>query len=148
MLTAYLSSCPCEWKKKVSLTVFSWIDNYGFRFRSPASMVLGLNLNLIRDKCWRVLHHEWVSLYHVLLPLLFHILSSVAHFVLQTRPIVFHRGQGLENDRKACGLLLFPLCQPVLSHFQIKQLILLQHLSEGADDKSNSMKVVPGKPGK
>lgn len=70
------------------LTVLSWVSSCNFGFRTPSLMVPCLDLNLIGYEGWSAFHHKWVSFNDVLLPFIFHILSPVAHPVLQTRSIV------------------------------------------------------------
>lgn len=76
--------------KNVLLTVLSWVSSCDSGLRTPSLMVSSLDLNLIGHKGWSVLHHEWVSFNDVLLPVLFHILSPVAHLVFQTWSIVLN----------------------------------------------------------
>lgn len=67
---------------------------------APTLMVPGLDLDLVGHKSGRVLHHEGVSLHHVLPPVLLHILPPVAHLVLQPGPVVLHGEQWLHNGRR------------------------------------------------
>lgn len=70
------------------LTILSRVRGYYFGVRAPAGVVLGLNFDFVKDERRRVLNNKRMPLLDVLHPV-FGSLSSVAHFILQTRSIVF-----------------------------------------------------------
>lgn len=53
-------------------------------------MVPGLDLDLVGHEGGRVLHHKRVSLHHVFLPVLLHVLSPVTHLILQPGTVVLN----------------------------------------------------------
>lgn len=98
-----ISTAQTQWRLFL-LTILSWVSRYYFGVRTPACVVPGLNFDLVKDERRGVFNHKQVPLHHVLHPVLSGALSSVAYFVLQTRPVVFNRWQWLWQEYERAQL--------------------------------------------
>lgn len=98
-----ISTAQTQWRLFL-LTILSWVSRYYFGVWTPACVVPGLNFDLVKDERRGVFNHKQVPLHHVLHPVLSGALSSVAYFVLQTRPVVFNRWQWLWQEYERAQL--------------------------------------------